>query len=124
MPSLQMFVQSGGIALVSGEIFSGTQLDLRPERTLGPGGVQLKLAAGAPGIIYAVLPTLSGATSGLAPTFLSGGSLTSGGLTDGMELSPGDAYFVPRYRMVSGLDTLRLHAAAGSSGGRVFWEVL
>lgn len=111
MPSTQLFVQSGGIGLVSGNLYSG-----------GPqlvGGVQMKLAAAAPGLIYVALPNLSGTVG----TFSSGGSLSSGGLTDGMELSPGESYFVPKTRLVSGIETIRLLAPATSSGGRVMWEV-
>lgn len=111
MPSTLLFVQSGGIGLVSGDIFSG-----------GPqlvGGVQLRLAAAAPGVIYVGLPNLSGTVN----TFNSGGSLSSGGLADGLELSPGDGLFIPRTRLASGIQTVRLLGAAGSSGGRVYWEV-
>lgn len=110
MPSTLLFVQSGGISLIGTNIFSG-----------GPqlvGGVQLKLAAGAPGIVYVGLPNLSGTVS----TFNSGGSLSAGGLADSMELSPGDGYFVPKTRLVSGIQTIRLIATAASSGARVFWE--
>ena len=116
MPSLLLFPQSGGIALVSGAIYSGTGLPV--------GGVQLKLAAGAPSLIYVALPGLSGSTSGLAPTSTSGGSMTSGGLTDGMELSAGDSYFVPRSRLVSGISTISLVVPAAASGGRLFWEAV
>lgn len=120
MPSSLLMVQSGGIGLVSGNIFSGSALDLTPGRQVGAGGVQLKLAAAAPGIVYVGLPNISGTVT----TFLSGGSLASGGLADGFELSPGDAYQIPRYRLVSGIETIRILGAAASSGARVFWEIL
>ena len=111
MPSTLVMVRSGGIQLVSGDIYSG-----------GPqlvGTLALKLAAAAPGIIYVGLPNLSGTV----PTFNSGGSLTSGGLTDGMEVSPGGTYEIPKTRLVSGILTPIILAPAGSSGGRLFWEV-
>ena len=110
MPSCQLFSQSGGISLVSGDVFSG-----------GPqlvGGVQLRLAAGAPSLIYVGLPNLSGAVN----TGASGGVFSSGGLADGMEVSPGDSYFVPKTRLVSGIQTIRLIVPAAASGGRLFWE--
>lgn len=110
MPSLMCFPQSGHIALVSGDIFSGTG---RPQ-----GGVQLKLADGAPGAIYVGLPNASGTVM----TLTSGGSLSSGGLADGMELSPGGAYFIPRIRLVSGIQTIRVGVPAASSGARLYWE--
>ena len=110
MPSTLLFTQSGGIALVSGEIYSGS-----PQLV---GGIQLKLANAAPGLIYVGLPNLSGTIN----TSTSGGSLTSGGLTDGMELSPGQAYFIPKTRLVSGVLTVRLIVPATASGGRLFWE--
>lgn len=118
MPSLLFFPQSGGIALVSGELWSGTGFP----RSF----VQTKLAAGAPGIVYIALPPpafQSGQVSGIAATFNSGGSLTSGGLTDGMELSPGDALQIDRSRLTSGSQSIRIVGAAGSSGGRLFWEL-
>ena len=120
MPSTQLFVQSGGIGLVNTNLYSGSFLDPTYQGKGGVGGIQIKLAAGAPGIVYVGLPDASGAVN----TFLSGGSLSSGGLSDAMELSPGDAYFVPKIRLVSGLLTPRLLGAAASSGARIFWDVL
>lgn len=131
MPSLQFFPQSGGIALVSGGIYSGTPYDLRPAPspfgTLG--GLQFKVAQSGTGPLYICLPPLSGNLgtgnfSGGEPTFNSGGSLTSGGLTDGMELFPGQDYFVPRSRLTSGLSTVRVQGPGTSSGTRLFWEAL
>jgi len=112
MPSTQLFSQSGGIGLVSGAIFSGTGFPV--------GGIQLKLAAAAPGTIYVGLPNLSGTVT----TSVSGGSLSSGGLADGMELVAGASYFVPNTRLVSGIETIRLDVPAAASGGRLFWEHL
>lgn len=110
MPSLMLFPQSGGIGIVSGAIYSGQPLPV--------GGIQFKLAKAAPGLVYIGLPNLSGAVA----TGASGGSLSSGGLADGMEVNPGDAYFVPKIRLVSGVETPRLIVPAASSGGRLFWE--
>ena len=110
MPSLQLFSQSGGIGLVSGAIFSGQPYPI--------GGIQLRLAAAAPGLVYVGLPNLSGDVT----TGASGGSLSSGGLADGMEISAGDSYFVSKSRLVSGIQTIRLIVPAASSGGRLFWE--
>lgn len=110
MPSTLLFTQSGGISLCSGDIYSGS-----PQLV---GGIQLKLQNTAPGLIYVGLPNLSGTVN----TSTSGGSLSSGGLTDGMELSPGQSYFVPKTRLVSGVLTVRLIVPATASGGRLFWE--
>ena len=110
MASTQLFTQSGGIALVSGDVFSGSVHPI--------GGVQLRLAAGAPALFYVGLPNLSGDVS----TGASGGVLASGGMADGMEMSPGDAYFVPKSRLVSGIQSIRLIVPAAASGGRLFWE--
>lgn len=112
MPSTILTSQSGGVLLCSGNILSG-----------GPqlvGGIQLKLAVGAPAIVYVGLPNLSGTVN----TSTSGGSLSSGGLTDGMEISPGDSYFIPKTRLVSGVMTPRIIVPAAASGGRMFWEPL
>ena len=110
MPSTQVFVQSGGILLVSGGIYSGTPWPV--------GGVQLRVQNSGAGPVYIGLPNLSGTVA----TLNSGGSLSSGGLTDAMELFPGDSYFVPKTRLVSGIETIRVLAPATSSGTRIGWE--
>lgn len=112
MPSTLLFPQSGGITLMSGAWpFSGS-----PQLI---GGVQLKLSKAAPSLIYVGVPNLSGQ----APTGASGGSLSSGGLADGMELSPGDSYFIPKARLYqSGLQSIQVIVPAAASGGRLFWE--
>lgn len=116
MPSLQVFPQSGGIGIVSGNPYSGTLFPV--------GGVQLKVdTSGGP--IYVGLAIPLGVTppvSGGPMTFTSGGSLTSGGLLDGVQLAPGDPYFIPKVRLSSGLQTIRLNCAAASSGTRLYWE--
>lgn len=118
MPSTVVGNISGGALLLSGDVYSGSSQWYRA------GGVQLKLAAGAPGVVYAGLPNLSGNY----PSTISGGALASGLsgylYTDGMELSPGDSYFVPKSRIASGLETIRFVMPAASSGGRVHWEIL
>ena len=119
MPSMQLIgagaaVASGGQPLLSGGglAFSGTGLPV--------GGVQLKLAAGAPGTCYVALTNLSGDFA----TILSGGTLSSGGLADGMEMAAGDSYFVPKVRLKpSGLDSVRVVAPAAASGGVMCWEL-
>ena len=124
MPSTMFLFQSGGMGLMaSGQTFSGSFLDVG---RMGPGcysqagGVQLKLAKLAVGTVYIGLPGLSGTVN----TINSGGSESFSGLPDGMELNPGDAFFVPRYRLRSGLESVRILGTAGESGARIFWEVL
>ena len=123
MPSTLVFPQSGGINLVSGDIFSGNSLPV--------GGFQLKLARAAPGPIYVgirrnnQLPDygqFSGGLSGSYPTITSGGTLSSGGMLDGMELSPGDAQFIPRIALPSGIQDIKIAVPAASSGGRLFYD--
>lgn len=113
MPSTQMFVQSGGIRLVSGDIYSGLPFPV--------GGVQLQWDAAASGPVYV-------GWSG-TPTFLSGGSLSSGGMADGYKMSPGDKFFVPKISMcnASGLpriDAIKLVGPATASGGVMYWQSL
>ncbi len=115
MPSCTLISQSGGSFLVSGGIYSGSLWPI--------GGIQLKLATGAGNLIYVGLPPLSGWISGHV-TSTSGGNLSSGGLLDGMEITPGDSYFVPRYRLVSGIESIRLDVPTAASGSRLFWEAL
>ncbi len=110
MPSTILAGLSGGVALVSGAIYSGVLFPL--------GGVQLHLAKGAPSLVYACLPNFSGDVC----TGVSGGSLSSGGLADGMEMNPGDSYFIPKSRLVSGIETIRINVPAAASGGRMFYE--
>lgn len=118
MPSTIVGVISGGALLVSGNLYSGTAV------WANAGGLQLRLAAGAPGTVYVGLPNLSGCY----PSTISGGALASGlsgyFLTDGMELAAGESYFIPRNRLTSGLLTPRFVMPAASSGGRVHWEIL
>lgn len=119
MPSTMLFPQSGGIGLVSGQIFSGTGYPI--------GGIQLVMDSDAPGPVYVGLQWFSGgvaAASGGAVTINSGGSLSSGGATDGIRVNPGTNYFVPRSRLSSGVLSIRLAVPAASSGGRLYWEHL
>lgn len=112
MPSCQITgVVSGGFPLVGSNIYSGT--------TYPVGGIQLQYANSGIGPIYIGLPPLSGS----AVTIPSGGALSSGGLADGMELFPGGTYFVPKLRLTSGIETIRVAAPAAASGTKLFWEV-
>ena len=111
MPSCQLFSQSGGIQLVSGNIWSGSRLQ-------PIGGIQLKLAKAAPGNIYV------GITSGgEAVTITSGGVFSSGGLQDGFEVVPGDALFINKSEFhASGIEAIKIGVPAASSGGVLFWK--
>lgn len=112
MPSTLLMPFSGGVTLMSGSPFSGS-----PQMV---GGVQLRLAKAAPSLVYVGVPNLSGE----APTATSGGSLSSGGMADGMELSPGDSYFIPKTRLQnSGVCSIQVIVPAAASGGRLFWEL-
>lgn len=113
MPSCQLISQSGGIGLVSGAVFSGTGFP--------KGGIQLLLQKSAPGNVSVAIPPLSGWISGYS-TYSSGGSLSSGGFTDGFELTPGDSFFFPNCRLVSGVESIRINVPAASSGARMFWD--
>ncbi len=111
MPSTVLISQSGGMGLVSGTIYSGTPWPV--------GGVQLLYSNTAQsGPIYVGLPNQSGTVS----TGASGGNLSSGGMADGMEMIPGNSYFVPKVRLSSGIESIRLIVPAAASGARVFWE--
>ena len=123
MPSTLVMPQSGGSYLVSGDVFSGNNLPV--------GGFQLKLARAAPGPIYVgvrrnnQLPSyveFSGGLSGSFPTIASGGHLSSGGMLDGIELAPGDAQFIQRIALPSGIQDIKYATPAASSGGRLFYD--
>jgi len=62
--------------------------------------------------------------SGFIATLNSGGSLASGGLQDGLEMSPGDNYYIPKARLVSGIETVRIQVPSASSGTRLYFEPL
>ena len=114
MPSLLPGFVSGGAPLVSGNPFSG---DIVPT-----GGVQLRLATTASGSVY--VGVLLGLNSG-GITFLSGGALSSGGMRDGMEMSPGDSYFIPNLKCSGQVSKIAIGVPAAISGfARVFWEYL
>ena len=125
MPSLLVLPVSGGATLVSGDIFSGN-------RGSPQGVVQLYLDTAAPGPIYVGFhrhPAPSDLTpwsgnhsfSGVV-TITSGGTLSSGGLADGMLMRPGDSHQIPKLVLVSGILDIRYATPAGSSGGRLFFE--
>lgn len=127
MPSLLVFPLSGGATLVSGDIFSGN-------RGFPQGVVQLYLDTAAPGPIYVGFnrrgvqaPGALDAWSGQhifsgAVTITSGGTLSSGGLADGMLMRPGDSQQIPKLVLVSGILDIKYAAPAASSGGRLFWD--
>lgn len=122
MPSMMVIgdvaATSGGSPIVSGDLFSGQYFPISE--------IQLKLADGAPGVVYIGLPPpsyLSGVASGSIVTLNSGGQLSSGGMNDGFEVGPGDGYAPPKSRLTSGILSIRVIAPAASSGGRLFWEV-
>lgn len=111
MPSTQFFPVSGGITLVSGNIFSGTGVPL--------GGLNLRLSSSGAGPIFVGLPNLSGELT----VMMSGGSMSSGGMADAIELAPGNTYFIPKSRLqASGIQSVRLVGPAASSGARLFWD--
>lgn len=96
--------------VVSGNVWSG--------QTAQPiGGIQFLLAPYSSGNAYIGLSGSLTITSG--GMFLSGG-----GLSDGMLISPGTAYFIPKLKFpVSGQCSVWAWTDATSSGqARLFWE--
>ncbi len=102
---------SGGQLLCSGNPFSG-QLTL-------PHEINLKMSNSGIGFIYVSLPSVL--TTSFA-TFTSGGSLTSGGLADAWELSKNQEMTIPRQRLTSGIESIRLLGLEAASGTRIFWD--
>lgn len=124
MPSCQLFTQSGGISLISGNPFSGLA-NLAGQSPYPAAGMGLKLSKSGAGPVYIGLTPfdqLSGFTSGTNVTQTSGGSLSSGGIMDGVELVPGECMFVPKSRLPSGLQSIRIAVPAASSGSVLFWD--
>ena len=105
---------SGGISLVpSGQayVYSGS-----PFQVIG--GVALRYDMSGPGVVYVGVTNLSG----LNVTITSGVSGFAS-YTDGMPLGRGDAYFVPKLKLVSGLESIRVGVPLAASGGFLFWEI-
>ena len=120
MPSVFITNQSGGHLLFSGDMWSG---QFRPQ-----GGVQLRADRSNSGNIYVGLSGWVTVRSGDYP--LSGGGYTLGQL-DGMQIGPGDAYWIPaigfanKGGVTSGTPNIYVACDAAASGGfaRLFYEV-
>ena len=114
MPSLLLGypLASGAQPVISGWIWSGTA-------HFPVGGIQFRLSQTASGRCYI---GLSGGT-----TMNSGGCFSGAlsGLLDGMELGPGDSYFLPRLGTgASGVfGVWARHDAAISGQGRLYFEI-
>lgn len=110
MPSFIFGGSSGGELIISGNPWSG---QIRPQ-----GGIQLKLAANSPGSLYV------GFSGGI--TIASGGLFRSGGgLLDGMGMTPGGAYWIPRIATgPSGFVNVYVQGEPITSGqSRLFYEI-
>ena len=101
---------SGGQLLCSGDPWSGN--------LILPKQITFLLSLSGSFNVGVALPAIGGGVA----TFNSGGSLSSGGLGDAYELQRGQPYTVPRGRLTSGIQTIRLVGPAESSGSRVIWE--
>lgn len=101
---------SGPQIIVSGNPWSG--------RVVPQGGIQFRLAREASGNVY--LGWSGNITLNSGGMFLSGG-----GLADGMQIGPGDAYFVPRiaFETSGALNVYARHDAAVSGQGRLYYDV-
>lgn len=106
---------SGAQLVCSGAFYSGFHAS-------PVGGIQLKLSKYASGMAYIGLSGGMTVTSGAL--LLSGGC--SSGLLDGMELAPGDAYFIPKSAIPqSGVFNIWAMCDGTASGqARLFFEVL
>lgn len=111
MPSTLLASVSGGALLVSGNPYSGGPLGFIPHM------IRIRLDSAASGNIYVGM--LTGYSSG-ALGLGSGGAL--GGLTDGMQFSPGyqQDYALPP----QGIAGVAVYVPPTCSGNaRVFWQV-
>lgn len=101
---------SGPQAIVSGNPYSGQLVPV--------GGIQLRWHPQASGYCYVGLSGNMTLNSGGA--FLSGG-----GVSDGMVLSPGDPYFIPKiaFRTSGQFNVYAYCDQAASGQGRLYWEI-
>lgn len=114
MPSTVMVPVSGGMGLVySGQayLYSGGPFQV-------VGGVALRYDVSGPGVVYVNCTNLSGVGVSNSGTAISGVC----SFIDGVPMGRGDAYFVPRLKLVSGLESIRIGVPAAASGGFMFWE--
>ena len=113
MPSTLPGFASGGQPIVSGNPWSGS---IAPQ-----GDVRLRLSEGVSGLVY-VGVALGRASGGI--TLSSGGAFSSGGLSDGYEMGPGDEHTVPRLQCSGQIDKIQVIVPATVSGTmRLFWDV-
>ena len=113
MPSTIVGFVSGGQPLCSGNPWSGMIAPV--------GGVQLKLGYNASGPVY--VGVVLGLNSG-GITITSGGAFSSGGISDGYEIRPGDDYFVPNLLCSGQVNKIVATTPAAISGMcRLFWEL-
>ena len=103
-------VASGPQQVVSGNPWSG---QIEPQ-----GGIQFKWDKNASGFIYLGL-------SGNLTLNSGGFFMSGGGLADGVQLAPGDAYFIPKigFRTSGTFSVYARHDAAVSGQARLFYEV-
>lgn len=111
MPSVLVSPLSGGMILYSGNLWSG-QGAFHPV-----GSIQLRLSPDASGNAYV------GFSGNL--TVNSGGIFGSGagGRMDGMIMTPGDSYNIPKLAFISGQCNIYMSCDAACSGqARMYWE--
>lgn len=114
MPSLVLGFNSGGTNILSGNYFSGTGA-YHPV-----GGIQIRAGRAQSGSVYVALS--GGVTVGSGVFFLSGFT----GRMDGMELGPGDSYFIPKLAFIGNSGSPQVFAqpdAACSGVAKLYWEV-
>ena len=115
MPSVLVGNQSGGQPIISGYPWSG----IAPTPPIG--GIQLRWDPNASGFCYIALSGRM--TVGSGGLFQSGTAYS--GLLDGMVLTPGDPYWLPRLVCgPSGSINIRVLCDAAASGqARLYYEV-
>lgn len=114
MPSTVMIPVSGGMGLVySGQayLYSGGPFQIQ-------GGVNLRYDVSGPGVVYVNTTNLSGLVVTNSGTAISG--VVS--FIDGVPMGRGDGYFIPRMKLVSGLESIRIGVPAAASGGLMYWD--
>lgn len=110
MPSSIIGAISGGVQLVSGNIFSGAGL------AFVPNGIRLMPDPNSgPALSGQIFISFSGGV-----TTRSGGALASGGLRDGMPLQNGVHTLL---RLQGKITDLFCTVDAATSGARLFWSV-
>ncbi len=119
MPSVVVGFASGGTLILSGNPWSGIG-----KAGVLTGGVQLRMERFPVSASGSIFIALSGGMNINSGQYTASGGPYSGGMLDGMQLTPGDTYFVPKLAFGQSGVFCNLYAMPDNlgSGARLYFE--